>query len=182
MNTSEEIWNQYRHTLRTFVRSRIQDKHDVDDLLQEIFVRLHLHLESLNDQDRLESWLFQISRNVIADFYRTRRPWLELTHEFTQTTSDTSEVNQPGLSACLRTMTEKLPEKYRSAIRYSELEGHNQVELAQLEQVSVSGAKSRVQRGRTLLRRHLDACCDIELNQHNQIIGYVQKHGSCRLC
>jgi hypothetical protein len=70
------------------------------------------------------------------------------------------------LSSCLRPMTHHLPAHYRDAISLVELEGLTQREAVERLGLSVSGMKSRVQRGRQMLKRLLHECCQIHAWQN----------------
>src|SRR5512145_705375 len=74
----ETLWEQYCCQLKAFIQSRIADEDDADYLLQEVFIRIHTRLCSLRDLSKLESWIYQITRNAIIDHYRSRRPGVEL--------------------------------------------------------------------------------------------------------
>ena len=78
----------------------------------------------------------------------------------------------------------QLPDRYRDAVRMSELEGLSQQAVADRLHLSLSGAKSRVQRGRAKLRQILDACCSFEFDRRGNLLD-CQPHpdGSpCRQC
>ncbi len=79
-------------------------------------------------------------------------------------------------------MVKELPDKYREAVQLSELENRTQKEVAELENISLSGAKSRVQRGRALLKTMLHDCCQIEINQNNQLVSYERKEKDRKSC
>lgn len=82
------------------------------------------------------------------------------------------------LASCLQPMIAGLPDIYRTALTLSEIEGITQREVADRLGISVSGAKSRVQRGREKLRERLLQCCEIETGR-NGIIGYEVRDNSC---
>ncbi|HHC73482.1 MAG TPA: RNA polymerase sigma factor SigZ, partial [Thiothrix sp.] len=79
-------------------------------------------------------------------------------------------------------MVKMLPDKYKKAVQLSEIEGKTQQEVAKLEGISLSGAKSRVQRGRKLLKAILNECCQIEINRRNQPVSYEPKEQTCKIC
>ncbi|MEW6586503.1 MAG: RNA polymerase sigma factor SigZ [Nitrospirota bacterium] len=182
MNTIEEIWNKYHSDLLAFIRKRINDKVAAEDILQDIFIRVHSRIDTLENRSRLESWLYQITRNAIIDFYRSRRPMEELPEGLAQPKADREETNRRELSSCLTPMIQQLPERYRRAVQLSKIEGMTLKEIAEKENISLSGAKSRVQRGRALLKAMLHDCCKIEINAKNNIVGYDKKDGDCKLC
>ena len=158
---------------RWFARRAPADQ--VDDLVQETFLRIHTRLDDLRDPDRLAPWVYRIARSVWVDRGRRRRP--EQPSAVGLTDEDLSVTPAPPdptllVAAWLPGLVETLPEPYREAVRLSELEGHSQAEVARMLGISPSGARSRVQRGRRLLREQLEACCTL-VREGAQIIDYA---------
>jgi RNA polymerase sigma-70 factor (ECF subfamily) len=79
-------------------------------------------------------------------------------------------------------MIEGLSQDYRDAITLVELEGLTQQAAAKQMGVSLSGMKSRVQRGRARLKQMLDDCCLIELDRRKGVIDYQSRRADCNLC
>ncbi|MCK4837709.1 MAG: RNA polymerase sigma factor SigZ [Desulfobulbaceae bacterium] len=150
-----------------------------DDISQEVFIKIHSRIDSLKEGTKLENRLFQITRNTIIDHYRSKKPDEALPEWIAQPLPDDEEIIRGELSVCLDPMIKELPDKYREAIRLSEIERKTQKEVAELEGISLSGAKSRVQRGRSLLKTILHECCEIEVNQKNQLIDYQKRSKDC---
>jgi RNA polymerase sigma-70 factor (ECF subfamily) len=186
MTTSAAIWDHVHKGLRTFILKRVNSEAEADDLLQEVFLRVHRQLGQLKHPDRLVSWIFQIARHAIIDHYRSvaRHPETTIglagdleekiaTSESGRTMSDDARME---LAGCLRPMVEKLPEKYREAVRLVELEGLTNQEAASRLGISVAGMKSRVQRGRHQLKHMLDDCCLIQLDSRRGIAEYELRH------
>jgi RNA polymerase sigma-70 factor (ECF subfamily) len=182
MNTIEEIWNGYHSKLLFFIQKRVNDKDAAEDILQDIFVRVHSRIDTLENKSKIESWLYQIIRNAIIDYYRSRKPTEELPEWLAQPQVDREESNRLELSSCLTPMIQQLPEKYRHAVQLSEIEGKTGKDVAEKENISLSGAKSRVQRGRALLKTMLHECCKLEINKRNQIVEYDKKDDDCKHC
>lgn len=180
MNSSKDIWSEYHHRLLGFINARV-DSSDSEDILQNVFLKIHEKIDSLKDPEKLESWIYQITRNAIIDYYRTRKPGLELPSWINGTDEEENEVRRE-LSSCLLPMINDLPEKYRTALYLSEIEGKPQNDVAKLENISLSGAKSRIQRGRALLKKALNECCTIEINNKNQLVSYESKGSGCDPC
>ncbi len=175
MKTSEKVWQEYHSRLRAFVKSRISDDAAVDDILQDVFLKMHMGLNSLKDEAKLQSWLYQITRNDIIDYYRSRKPSEDIPKWLPQPEPDSSEKAVQQLSDCLQPMIQLLPETYREAVILSELKGLTQREVAQMQGISLSGAKSRVQRGRTLLKNMLNDCCKLEFDYGGRLSDYESK-------
>ena len=74
-NHLELMWDRYSRRLGAFIRSRVSDDADADDILQEVFIRMHRNLCCLPEPEwnRPESWIYQITRHLIIDHYRRQR-------------------------------------------------------------------------------------------------------------
>ena len=182
MNKTENVWIEYHDKLLSFIKSRVSDRFIAEDILHDVFVKIHSRLDTLDEQGKLESWLYQITRNTIIDHYRSNKIEEELPDWVGQHQIETEEKIRQELSSCLVPMINHLPEKYRSAIQLSEIDGKTQKEVAKQENISLSGAKSRVQRGRSLLKTMLHDCCKLEINKSKQVIDYEKKGKDCNSC
>ena len=85
------------------------------------------------------------------------------------------ETARTRVAAALRPFAERLPAIYRETVILSELEDVPHAEIARRMNISVSGVKSRVQRGRDLLHKMLTDCCDISLDARRTVVGCVPK-------
>ncbi|MEW6615018.1 MAG: RNA polymerase sigma factor SigZ [Thermodesulfobacteriota bacterium] len=182
MNTSEKVWQEYHSRLRAFIKSRIIDDAATDDTLQNVFLKMHAGLDSLKDETKLQSWLYQIARNAIIDYFRSQKPTVDIPEWLPQPETDPSEKVTQELSECLQPMIQLLPENYREAVILSELRGLTQKEVAKLQGISLSGAKSRIQRGRTLLKNMLAECCRFEFDHSGRLCDYKRKGKACDTC
>jgi RNA polymerase sigma-70 factor, ECF subfamily len=198
-NEAEAIWYEFHDRLRAFIARRVDNEADVEDILQNVFLRVHQSLGTLHRADRLASWLYQVTRNAIADYYRAPERRREIPTDFTlETEADRDRVHGnietlfssdeqrakavEELASCLRPMTHRLPTHYRDATSFVELEGLTQREAAERFGLSVSGMKSRVQRGRQMLKRMLHECCQIHLGPDGRIADYECQDSSCVHC
>jgi RNA polymerase sigma-70 factor (ECF subfamily) len=199
-NEAEGIWYEFHDRLRAFIARRVDNQADEEDILQNVFLRVHQSLGTLKRADRLASWLYQVTRNAIADYYRAPERRREIPTDFTLETAadiagvqgnrgidllDFDEQREKAveeLARCLRPMTHRLPPHYRDAISFVELEGLTQREAAERLGLSVSGMKSRVQRGRQMLKHMLQECCQIHLDPDGGIADYACQDSSCGHC
>ncbi|MEI6531184.1 MAG: sigma factor, partial [bacterium] len=67
----EEVWEGFHRKLTAFLRLRVRDPETAQDLLQEVFIRVHANLGCLRNPEKMESWLYQITRNILIDYYRS---------------------------------------------------------------------------------------------------------------
>ncbi|MBU0485347.1 MAG: RNA polymerase sigma factor SigZ [Proteobacteria bacterium] len=182
MDISAKIWQEYHVKLRTFIKNRISDDQATDDILQNVFLKMHTGLGSLKNETRLQSWLYQIARNTIIDYFRAQKPTLGIPDWLPQPETDPGDHVTQELAACLQPMIQQLPENYREAVILSELKGLSQKEVAKVQGISLSGAKSRVQRGRAILKNMMLDCCRLEFDQSGRLYDYERKGGNCEHC
>ena len=168
--TLEHIWHEFAGKLGQFIRARVADPATAEDILQDVFVRIQKRLGQLRDPARLQSWLYLITRNAIIDHYRTHKETVEVPDSLpAEPDEHNGEVEE--LKAAFRRMIYNLPEPYREALILTEFEGLTQQQLAEKAGISLSGAKSRVQRAREQLKRMLNECCAFEFDRRGKVIG-----------
>lgn len=171
----QTVWAEFHEELYRFVRRRVRDPDVTQDLLQEVFVKIHLRLATLTHAERLAAWVYQIARHTMLDYFRQRRPAAELPAGLERLLADLPAA--PGADAeadfahCLRPFVERLPAEYREALQLTELGALSQKEYAARLGLSYSGAKSRVQRARRQLRALFTACCHVSADAYGNILA-----------
>jgi len=183
------LWIDFAPPLRAFLARRVPAGVDADDLLQEVFVRVIRHLNTLRATERPEAWLFQIARNALRDSLRARQRRDGRTDPLEIDVPDDLDAalvhdSEAELAPCLTSMISRLQEPYRSAIELTSLRGLTQADAAREAGISLSGMKSRVQRGRAQLRQMFDECCEIALDARGKVIDYTPRPRppSCDSC
>ncbi len=174
--TSLQVWRDHKNSLERFILSKVKRPEETDDILQEVFVKIHSNLHLLKDESRLISWVFAIARNEIHNHFRKQRTLKE--NQTYWLTGDEKNTDTMQLAACILPFIDKLPEKYRVAIVLADLKKMSQQHIAEKLSISYTGAKSRVQRARKLLHKYLTACCDIVSDRYGNIISQEPK-GKC---
>jgi RNA polymerase sigma-70 factor (ECF subfamily) len=167
-------WAGLQAQLRPFVARRIPAP-DVDDVLQNIFLRVQRGLNDLRDDERFGPWIFRLARSAIADHHRAaaRHPTVgePPDDDAVEQVSDEENLVEQELATHVAPFVALLPSPYREALTLTELEGLTQREAAEMLGVPISTMKSRVQRGRDRLREIFDACCEISLDARGHVVG-----------
>lgn len=174
-----DFWTEHKTRLRNYIAKRVREREAVDDILQDVFLKAHTNLHTVKSHGSITAWLYRIAANAIADHYRGQRPSEELPDELAAPEPESDYIGE--LASCLQPLIADLPETYRLPLVLSEIEAQPQKEVATRLGLSLSGAKSRVQRGREKLRQRLMECCDIETGQGG-VVGYEvrDKQRGCR--
>lgn len=181
---TRSAYDEFEGRLRPFIAGRVPAA-DVDDVVQDVFLRVQRALSGLRDDQSFVPWLYQVARSAIAESHRqrSRQPAplpedqleIELPEEATGPTALEAE-----LASYLVPLIARLPSPYREALTLVELEGMTQQAAADALGISLSGMKSRVQRGRAKLREVLEACCRVAVDARGTVIECVPKQpGVC---
>ncbi|MCI5054688.1 MAG: sigma-70 family RNA polymerase sigma factor [Flavobacteriales bacterium] len=163
MLSVKEIWYEFSEKLLGFIQSKVETDEDAQDILQDVFLKVSLKLDSFDPGSNLNAWLYTITRNQINDFYRERGK--------KKVPEIPVEDKQPLPFCCLDPHIASLPEKYRKVIFLSEVKGLKHAEIAASLGLSISAIKSRVVRGRELLKNKFVECCKYHLNAEGKLVG-----------
>ena len=172
LTTPESAFRDFRQALSRFLTKRLDNSDDVQDLLQEVFVRVLRNENALKEANIPLAWLYSVTQSVLVDHYRknNRTPLC--------VNKDMNEViaHEPGddfhaeFDNCLRPLVNNLPENYRDVLIYTDLEGRKQTEFAIENSLNPSTVKSRVQRGRKMLKQAILNCCSVEYDNQENLV------------
>lgn len=177
--TADQAWHTLHRPLKHFILKHTHDDALADDILQDVFLKLLTHIETLQNEEKLQSWLYQITRHTIYDYYRSQKTSVTLPEPFDLAEEPAQLDVSQALLPSIKEMVDHLPEPYREAIILTEYQGLTQKELASHLHLSFSGAKSRVQRARKQLKQMLLACCDFVFDRRGKIIAYHPRNQCC---
>ena len=168
--SSDEVLRSFREGVRGYIRSRVEGD-EAQEIEQEVYLKVHRSLQGGFEPNSVSGWVYSIARNAVIDHYRRAgsAPGFDALESVELAGDD--EPDLPGeesarqqLAACMRPMVAELPDNYREALEMTVFEGLGQAEAAERAEVSLSGMKSRVQRGRGMLLSKLQRCCELELD------------------
>jgi len=139
--TTDTAWTDLHTSIRGFVSRRVRQPADVDDIVQQVFLRVHQALPTLRDADKLHAWIYQTTRRTIVDHYRSPAQRREVPAGMAadvipaeQTDHPTAEEHEESalqeLARCLHPLIGGLAVADREALRLIEFEGVTQVEAA----------------------------------------------------
>ena len=160
-------WDSLYKELVTFVQRKVRDKPVAEDIVQDVFIKVHTKSSQLKEADKISAWIFQITRNAVADHFRNNSRSIEPVNVNWE--SDYQELND-CVARCLKVLMNTLPDKYRVPLELTEIENLSQYELAERLDISYSGARSRVQRARKMLKEKIDELYLIKTDTYGNVI------------
>ncbi|HEY0679665.1 MAG TPA: sigma-70 family RNA polymerase sigma factor [Chitinophagaceae bacterium] len=175
------IYTQFHDVLLGFVKSKVNNHHDAEDIVHNVFVKVAMGVGDLNRHEKLQSWIYAVARNAIIDHYRSNsgNKKFALEDDASDKFSDEEYIDTTkGLDCCLIDFVNQLPEEYRDIIIDVEMKGIKQKDLAEKYGLAYPSIRSRVQRGRERLKNILLDCCKIQWDNRGNILD-VQSKPAC---
>ena len=169
----KSAWRKHEGELRRFLARKLSDTHLADDLLQEVFVKAIVRGSGFCDLGSARSWLFEVARNAVVDHFRLRKDLVELPNDLAISTEEPPVVD--SLAVCIPRVLAELSKVDREAIMLCDLQGITQEEYARLKGLSLSGAKSRVQRARKRMQEQLTSACQVQFDECGHVLGFVPR-------
>lgn len=169
------IWQQHAQHLRQFLQQRTREKMLTDDLLSDVLLKTYKNCERLAEVREVRAWLTRIAQNALTDHYRKAKANGLPVEEVLVDENGEGMLPEQRLATCLGEMLTLLPEEDRLPLQWADLEGLPQKEVAQRLGLSISGAKSRIQRARIKLKEQIEACCQVEINPSGGVADYYPK-------
>ncbi len=179
LEASTITWDNLYKELVTFVHAKVKNKSNAEDIVQDVFIKVHTKSAQLKEADKITSWIYQITRNAVTDHFRSNSKTLEPVNVNWE--SDYHEFND-CVSHCLKVLMSTLPDKYRVPLELAELENMSQYELAERLNISYSGARSRVQRGRQMLKEKLDELYIVKTDRYGNVLVCENRVPCCCKC
>ena len=173
MNCLSTAWTAHESELRGWLRYRVGNAALADDLLQDLFLKALRQGTRFCAVENARAWLFEVARNTLADHLRVARPMVELPDDLVAPIEDTDTIDT--LTACLPRVLGELSPDDREAITLCDLQGMAQADFARLKGLSLSAAKSRVQRARLRLRTQMSQVCQVQVDDSGRVSGFVPR-------
>jgi RNA polymerase sigma-70 factor (ECF subfamily) len=160
-------WSFFQSKLKGFVLKRVKDKSLADDIIHDVFLKVHGKLDQLKDTTKADAWIYQIAQNTIVDHFRKQSRVINPLD--VDWDSNWQALNE-CVTTCIRETLSTLPQPYREALELADLQNIPQKELAIKLHISYSGIKSRVQRAREMLKARMDERYRIEMDKYGNVL------------
>lgn len=167
-SVARDSWEVLGQRLGAYLGRRLPAQ-DVDDVLQDVLLRIHTNVRHLSDDSRFGPWVYSVARNAVVDRLR-KKQLVSGEIDLDSVAASTDEDDEQVLLGCVTAFVARLPEAYRHAITLVELQGLSQADAAAMAGISLSGMKSRVQRGRRMLREMFEECCLLTIDARGRVI------------
>ncbi|MBK6265628.1 sigma-70 family RNA polymerase sigma factor [Marivirga sp. S37H4] len=153
------VYLEFKDEIQRYILKKVKSREVAEDLTSQLALKLHSMCEKLKEVRNLRAWLYRVASNVVIDYFRDeqKKQSQSIVDDLSQ--DEREEFFYIAVENCVLKLLEQLPDKYKVAVRMSDLEGISQKEIAVKLNISYSAAKMRVQRGRESLKSMFYECC-----------------------
>jgi len=161
-----ELWKAHSEEVYFFILKRVKETTIANDILQNTFYKAHKNINKLENLDKIRPWIFQISRNEIADYFKREAKYAEKLNDKDEKASGSYQD-----ICCFDRFIEDLPVHYKSVIEMIYIDGKTQVETARLLKISLTNVKARIRRSKSILKQRFKECCKYEIDRNGMLTG-----------
>jgi RNA polymerase sigma-70 factor (ECF subfamily) len=163
-----EIYNAYHKDIFRYVKSKVKDEATSEDIVQDIFIKIHLKHGTVEDKSKIKSWVYTIARNTVNDYFKKQK-FCELAdnHELAETPVEKLNTD---FEKCLYPLMKKLPAEYKNVLQMTLTGNVSQKNLAEKSGISYSGIKSRIQRAKQKLLNEFRRCCGFTTDVYGNVL------------
>ena len=167
-------WRKYQGEIRGFLERRASHVGEAEDVLQEVFLKALLQGSSFCELANPRAWLFHVARNLMVDRFRLSKEQVPLPEDLCAEPAPGFDPVD-GLTVCLPRILAELSAQDRDAILQCDLQGVAQKEYARQHGLSLSAAKSRVQRARQRMQAQLIKDCQVSFDEKGNVCCFVPR-------
>lgn len=162
-----DIWNEHYAEIFLFVLKRVKNTDSTNDIIQNTFLKIHSNLKTVKQVSKIKSWVFQIARNEIINFYNDNSK----SKSSADLELDWLTQSQYSSLCCFDKFVNELSEKYRAVIVLVFFDGKKLLEVAQELELSLANVKARIRRGKKMLKVNFQKCCKFNIDENDRLIG-----------
>src|SRR5690554_924156 len=154
---TQTIYNTFNEELYFFILKKVKDKDSTKDIFQNTFLKIHDNLSALQNDKKARSWIFQIARNEIANYFNTETKYVE---QFRPIRDESFQKYQQV--CCFDKFINDLPKIYKETIELVYIKGKKQKEAAKILDITLENVKARIRRAKNILAKRFNECCKYE--------------------
>lgn len=175
-----KIWTELSAELKQFILRKVKDESIANDIHQDVFLKIMENQDKISQARSIQEYLYSIARNTTIDHFRraNKKNDLEKVNDYL-TGEENISLNSMIAECCIKPFINLLPEKYKQALIKTEFENISQKDLAKHLDISYSGAKSRVQRGKEKLKELILTCCNFSIDKYGNLRPVEKQNCQC---
>lgn len=182
MSELDKIWNEFNVQLLNYIKPKVENHMDADDILQEVFIKIHNNIDKLVELENIGAYIYKMTKNSITDYYRKKKESIIPIEnvDYILDEEDKKETVNDEIINCVKSLIVDLPDKYKDVYSLHEDEKFKHQDISEMLDISLSTSKVRLKRAKDHIKKQLSDCCDFNTDEYGNIIEYKIK--KCMTC
>lgn len=156
ISSFERLVNQYNTRVSNIIYQMLGSSSDVDDLAQEVFIKIYQHIKYFKEESKFSTWLYRITVNTVIDYFRKQKHRKTVPLDEIEPVPAAEKKDNSELKKLLQEEIKKLPVKYRTILILKDIEGLSYNEISKVLKCRIGTVESRLFRAREALREKLE--------------------------
>lgn len=180
MNNATEttnLWKNHSNELWAYFKNRVNNSSDAEDLLQELYIRIHINCNKISTLKSTSAWIYTIAQNLLIDYYRRKgiKPTDKLDASLAEQFNLESNITiKEGLQD-LKSILSDIRKDYYQIIWSVLIQGESISHYATKHDLPINTVKSHLQRAKKILHERIETCCHLSYDNSGKIIDYKMK-------
>lgn len=157
--SQRQLYDKYCRMVMGIALRYAQNPTDAEDIVQDVFVKIFMNINSLKDENALTTWIHSITTNTCLDFMK-KKNFLQDTISIDDTheeISDNNSINTTISTDQLLKFIQELPDGYRTIFNLYAIDGYKHEEIARMLGCSHANVRSQYFRARKILREKIES-------------------------
>lgn len=152
----DSLYLDYKDKITAYVRSRIENKYDVEDIVSTVFLKIYQKIDSFDESKAsLSTWIYTITRNTVIDYFREIKTHIEFLDEIEADTLSADSLVDDELLEDLAYALETLSERERDLIILHYYKGYTLKRISEMMDMSYINAKLIHTKALSMLRLNM---------------------------
>lgn len=169
---NNELYEKAYKQISAYVRKLSSNSEHIDEITQEVFLKIHRSIGTLKSEDKLKPWLNRIVYTTLIDYYKREKKYVAENTMVLEIYQEETNENNEELISCIMELLQLLPVQERELLKAVEIDQVKQTEYAKQHNIKLSTVKSRVQRAKQKIKDQISSNCYLQMDKFGNVVDY----------
>ena len=150
-----ELIKMYQQPMFYYINGFLNDRDRSLDLVQDLFLKVWRYRKKYEESGKFKAWIYRIANNLVKNYVKKEKRNVELMENISYDDITQEDIEKNELIEKVKEAIDVIPDIYREPIILRDVEGESYADIAKKLDISIGTVKSRISRGREMVRNYL---------------------------